>query len=604
MRLKQLARALRLILPVPIIILLGASSAPPDAVGLARGDSEALARYLDSYLSRALYRHGVPGVSAILVDEKGVLWARGFGYADPARRVRATPETVYQVGSISKLVTATAVMRAVEQGQLALDAPVQTYLPRFRMRSRWPEPVRPTLRALLSHHAGMPTYYLKGFFSDAPLSTLVSELGEEHLAYRPGTVFNYSNVGIDIAGAALEHVAGKPFAAHLQASLLDPLGMHTSSYQRDTRVKAKLATGHVKRRPISTVTIRDVPAGGLHSNVQDLGRFMRLFLREGELDGKRLLRPQTVHLMLSPQFAGLPLDFGQHFGLGWMLSGIQLPGAGKTAWHNGGTKTFLGQMIVLPERKLGVVVLANSDRAATLVYEAAEEILRRALQVRDGISPPPPTPRAPAVVLPDATLDRYTGNYSLMGALAQIGREGSRLKLKVLGHKLDLVATSERNFRAEWSLFGLTSVPIPFPPIEFVGHDERTFMLWRDRGVAVTAERVPPFSVPLAWQRRTGTYRLLNPDRDYLVDLEHAQLLYEDGMLLMELRIAGLEDRDIKVVIMPIDDRTSYTFGIGRNVGDVTLVEDYNGKERVRYLGYYFERIESAVTQLAGAAGK
>jgi hypothetical protein len=72
----------------------------------------------------------------------------------------------------------------------------------------------------------------------------------------------------------------------------------------------------------------------------------------------------------------------------------------------------------------------------------------------------------------------------------------------------------------------------------------------------------------------------------------------------MELRIAGIEDRDIKVVIMPIDDRTSYTFGIGRNVGDITLVEDIAGKERVRYLGYYFERVAAPPTRVAGAAEK
>jgi len=603
-RLKTIGRVFGLLLSFLVIALFPASSAPPDPMSLARGDAASLARYLDSYLSRELYRQGVPGISAALIDADGVLWARGFGLADPARHVRATPETVYQVGSISKLVTATAVMRAIEQKKLALDVPIQRYLPRFHMRSRWSDPVRPTLRALLAHHAGMPTFYLKGFFSNEPLSSLIDDLGDEYLAYRPGTIFNYSNVGIDIAGAALERVAGTPFAEYLATSLLDPLGMQHSSYQIDSRAGNRLAIGHVKRQPARPVTIRDVPAGGLYSNVQDLGRFIRLFLNNGELDGKRLLSPTTIDAMFSPQFAGLPLDFGQQFGLGWMLSGITLPGAGRIAWHNGGTKTFVGQLIVLPDRKLGVVVLANSDRAAALVYEAAEEILRRALQSRDGILPPAPTPRLPAVVLPNSTLDRYSGDYSLMGALAHIRRNGSRLQLKVLGHKLDLVPTSSSHFRAEWSLFGVTSFPIPFPPIEFTDYDGRTFMLWRDRGVAVTAERVPPFTVSNAWQRRAGTYRLLNPDKDYLVDLEHAQLLYENGKLLMELRIAGLEDRDIKVVIMPIDDHMSYTFGIGRNVGDVTVVEQHAGRERVRYLGYYFERVPPVQTAIAGATGK
>lgn len=575
-------------------LLLAGCATPPlkPAEGLARGDYRYLEEYLSWYVPRQMSRHQVPGVSMALVDTKRILWARGFGYADRERAIAADADTVYQVGSISKVVTATAVMQLVERGMLDLDEALQHYLPEFSIRSRFGPTPRLPLRALLSHHAGLPTYYLKGFFSRQPLGELVQALQHEYLAYPPLQVFNYSNLGYDLAGAVIERVSGADFAAHLQQALLDPLGMRHSSFTLSPAIAPHLARGYVKGKPADPVTIRDVPAGGLFSSANDLARFMRMMLAGGELDGRRILAHQTVAEMFTPQYADRPLDLGQRFGLGWMLSGITIPGGGTVAWHNGGTKTFLSQMVLLPEKGLGVVVLANSDRAASLVYELAERALALALEVRDGIPPPSsPAPTPPAVRLAPETLEAYVGDYSLMGVLAHVARRGDRLKLQMLDHTLDLVPVAGGEFRAEYRLLGLFSIRIPFPPIEFRRVEGRALMVLKDRGVYVTAEKIPPYEIPQAWQRRTGDYRLVNPDSEYLVDLEYARLRIERGRLLLEARIFGLEDRSVQVVLMPVSDDAAYVFGLGRNVGDMSWVERHGEHERVRFSGYYFERL-------------
>jgi CubicO group peptidase (beta-lactamase class C family) len=586
-RVKRLLRRLGFFLFVALPLAFAGSTPPMRAADVGRGDWKALDRYLSWYVIQQLSKYRVPGVSIALTDDHGILWAKGFGYADPEHGVRATPETDYQVGSISKVVTATAVIHEVERGRLALDAPIQRYLPEFSMRSRWGKPPQPTLRELLSHHAGLPTYYLKGFFSHESLTDLIHVLKDEYLAYPPRTVFNYSNLGPDIAGAAIERVEHEPFARFMQQTVLDPLGMTHSSFSLDARVADRMARGHVKNVAEDPVTIRDVPAGGLFSNVEDLARFMQMTLRGGD----HLVSAKGIRTMMTPQFPDTPLDFGQHFGLGWMLSGIPVHDAGPVVWHNGGTKTFISQMALLPERKLGVVVLANADVAGPMVYETAEEVLKLALYVRDGISQPPRPPLRPEIKLPGELLDAYAGDYSLMGALARIDRRDNRLVFHVLGHTLDLVPVSPTDFRAEFRMLGFFSVPIPFPPVEFVRLDGRTFLLMRDRGVAMTGEKVPPYKIPDAWRRRTGDYRLVNADKDYLVDVEHSRLVVENNRLLMEVRIAGLEDRDVQVVMMPLGDDAAYVFGLGRNVGDVSTVVHRDGKEYTRYSGYLFERV-------------
>lgn len=552
------------------------------------GDREYLKTQLRWYIRRGMRKTGVPALSIALVDDQQLIWAEGFGHADRERRLPATPETVYQIGSITKVLSTLAVMQLVDQGRMDLDRPITDYLPEFGMRTRWPQAAPITPRALLCHHAGLPTYLLKGFFSNRSLDELLHELRDEHLAFEPHTVFNYSNLGFNLLGLAVERLSGRPYAQAMQQQLLAPLGMAHTGFAPDGAIGARLARGYVHDAPVLPTPIRDVPAGGLYSNVLDLARFMRGMLAGGVLDNTRVLGESTLRATFEPQYPGLPLDFGQRFGLGWMLSGLPVAGGGQQAWHNGGTKAFVSQLVLLPESKLGVVVLANADNAGDLVYGAAEEALRLALEVRRGIAPPKKAPE-PEVTLTHAALAERAGDYSLMGSLARISLGKKRLRLHVLKHVLDLVPLAVNRFRVEFNLLGLKSVPIPFPPVEFAQLGGRQFALLRDR-VVIPAEKIPPYSIPDTWRGCVGDYHIINPDDEYLVELDHCRMLIEDGKLLMDIRISGIENRNVKVVVVPISASEAYVFGLGRNVGDVARMSTDDDQLRIRYSGYVFER--------------
>lgn len=569
------------------LLLLAGCATPPPVIP-ASGNYHGLQAYLDWYIPRQLQKHDVPGLSIALVDGSRLVLAKGYGYADAERAIPADAETVYQVGSVSKILTAVAALGLVERGRIDLDKPITQYLPEFAIKSRWPAAQPITPRTLLTHHAGLPTFYLKGFFSRQPLSGMIQELRAEYLAYPPGTTFSYSNIGTDLTGLAIERVTGREFAAYMWEELFQPLAMTHSGFALDERLAAKLARGYINGRPVPPTPVRDVPAAGLYSNALDMSRFMR-FVLTGAGPQSPPLRPETLHAMYTPQYAENPLHFGQQIGLGWFLGGLPIGGAGKVAWHNGGTKAYQAQLVLLPENQMGVAVLANSDNAKALVYELTEEILRMALLARDGIVPaPPPAPR-PAVTVAPEVLRKYVGDYSLMGTLARVSLDGERLKFHVLDHELDLVPLSKSEFRVEKSILGLVSFAIPFPPLEFASVGGREFVLLRDRTVTV-AEKVPAHELPAAWRARVGDYRIINPDAEYLVNLEHCRLLVEDDRLLLDLEISGIDDRRVKIVVMPYSDDESYVFGYGRNVGDTAIAYREGGRQRIRYSGFIFER--------------
>jgi CubicO group peptidase (beta-lactamase class C family) len=458
---------------------------------LTSGDCEYLKAHLSWYILRGMRKASVPALSIALVDDQQLVWAEGFGVADRERRIAATPETAYQIGSITKVINALAVMQLVEQGRMDLDRPITDYLPEFSMHTRWPQAAPITPRALLCHHAGLPTYLLKGFFSGQSLTELLHELRNEHLAFEPHTVFNYSNLGSDLLGLAIERITGLPYAEAVQRTLLAPLGMHNSGVLPDG---VRLARGYVHDMPVNPTPVRDIPSGGLYSNVLDLARLMHGVFAGGTLDGQHVLDKDLLAATFEPQYPDRLLDFGQRFGLGWMLGGLPIDGGGQVAWHNGGTKAFLSQLALLPEKKLGVVVLANADNAGDLVYATAEEALRLALEIRHGVAPPKKM-QEPEIQLTRAVLAERVGDYSLMGSLARISLGKKRLRLHVLKHVLDLVPVTPDRFRVEFNLLGLKSVPIPFPPVEFAQVDGRSFALLRDR-VVIPAEKIPPYPIP------------------------------------------------------------------------------------------------------------
>lgn len=138
------------------------NSPPPKPETKQPGNYEYTKDYIRWFTQQQMKKHNVTGLSLALIDDQRVVWAEGFGYADRANNIPATPETLYRAGSITKLFTATAIMQLVERGLIDLDQPVKTYLPEFSFKTRFPDTPPITIRHILTHHSGLPRDILRG----------------------------------------------------------------------------------------------------------------------------------------------------------------------------------------------------------------------------------------------------------------------------------------------------------------------------------------------------------------------------------------------------------------------------------------------------------
>ncbi len=582
-----------------LLSLSGCTAAPPKPQTILPGDYEYTKKYASWLIRKEMKEEGVTGLSIALIDDQRVVWAEGFGKADATRKIPATPDTIYRVGSISKLFTATAVMQLAEQGKIDIDRPLQQALSGFSIQSRFPggDPITP--RHLLTHHSGIPSDYLKGMWTKTPIpfTDVVSLLKEEYVAAPPNLVFSYSNIAFSLLGHAVQEASGQPFVTYMDQSLLQPLGMDHSTFSPGPNEAPHLSKGYRKGKEAEEAPLRDLPAGGLHSTVIDLGRFIQMILANGRAGERPILKTETLAEMLRPQNADLPLDMGFHVGLGWMLGGfgdIDLQNAGTVAHHSGGTLYFHSQLIVLPEHKLGVVVLSNSTTASPAVHRVATETIKMALETKAGIrQPPPEKPVWNDIPLPKTTIEAFEGGYASPFGYIRIFSKGSGLRAETLGKTFHLIPHADGLLGVRYKLLGL--IPISLGPLDSVGLSRHTLSSREVLAARIgnremlVGEKIKPAPIPEPWRRRVGSYDIVNPGEDTVL-VEKIGLKEEKGVLLIEYALPFFSEAVLRMPLAPLSDTEAVFDGLGRGMGETIRTATVDGEEVLSYSGYWLKR--------------
>jgi CubicO group peptidase (beta-lactamase class C family) len=359
----------------------------------------------------------IPGLSVGVVHDQALVYARGFGYADVERRTPATPATLYSICSISKLFTSIGVMQLRDAGRLRLDDPLARHLSWFDIRRSDPHAPEITIQGILTHSAGLPresahAYWTGPEFVFPTREQIIERLSSQETLYPAGTYFQYSNLGLSLAGEVVATVANEPYDAYVQRAILQPLGM-TSTYtdMPDQHRGGRLATGYTSllrdgaRRPVTFFAAHGIaPAAGYASNVEDLARFASWQFRVLDRnDGADVLATNTLREMHRVHW--VDPDFDTMWGLGFV---VMRSGQDRFVGHGGSCPGFRTQLTLRPEEKVAVVVMANAQgvntgQFAQRMYDVIAPALRAAARDTAGAD------RA----APDATLDRYVGLYDL-----------------------------------------------------------------------------------------------------------------------------------------------------------------------------------------------
>jgi CubicO group peptidase (beta-lactamase class C family) len=344
---------------------------------------------LSSYIEESRRAWNVAGLVVAVVQGDSVVYARGFGRRDVRRPDPVDTNTVFPIGSITKFFTATAAGLMVDAGKMAWDRPLAEYLPGFSTADPWVS-AKLTLRDALTHRSGLD-WRLDFLWLQSPLTT--NQILERVRDFVPDPGFRerygYSNIMFAAAGMAVAEVSGQPWDEFVRQRLLGPLGMRSSGTAfRDSTRGRNVAVPHTNYEgaPVPVANPWDptntAPAGAIHSTASDMIRWLRFVLGRGELEGKRLIAESTFQEIVSPQLVvGLPerilrpvVNF-ELYGLGVEL----LDYRGRTLIKHGGKVDGIRtEFAVLPDARLGIVILSNTTGFAGL-REVADPVLYRVL---------------------------------------------------------------------------------------------------------------------------------------------------------------------------------------------------------------------------------
>lgn len=367
----------------------------------------ALFRELGAQIQSWMQEYGVPGVALGIIAD-GEEYLAGFGITSMENPLDVTPDTSFQIGSTTKTVTATAIMRLHEQGRLDLNAPVRRYLPEFKLRDEQAA-ANVTVLDTLSHLGGWKgDVVVDTGNGDDAISRYVERLADAPQVAPLRELWTYNNAGFVVAGRVIEAVTGQTYEAAVQELVLDPLGMRDSTFFPHEVMVRRFAVGHLNKegglaiaRPWN-IPRSATPAGTLNSTARDQLRYARFHLGDGRAEsGERLLSAEGLKQMQSPV---TPAANGQEMGVSWF---VQHVGGVRFIAHGGATFGQMSAFWMAPDRSFAFTCLTNADRGTLINNLATQWVRERFL----GVVPA----KADPVDLPESVLAEYVGDYGLEG---------------------------------------------------------------------------------------------------------------------------------------------------------------------------------------------
>jgi len=390
--------------------------------------ADSLIAALPIIIEAAFLESGLPSLSIAVVYDRNIVYSQAFGFMDLEKRIPATTQTIYPIGSITKVFVATMLMQLAEAGVVTLNMPVKQLLPEYQVKSPYPGTQPTTLRQLATHTSGLPRDANINFWSDyaagnwlfsagttemkwyASKEEVLANLPYIELEYPPNSRYSYSNLGMALLGIVLERAAKVPFMEYIESRILKPLGMNDSGFMLHKKKPDRVPTGYVYGTPASEPLIApewefgvDIYSGGLYSTAEDMTRLLSLQFQDDTPGGAQIISADGLHMMHLESIG---------WGIGW--------GRFPVIEHTGGHIGYFAHVRAIPSLKIGIVALTNSNHPL-MPDRPSRDITRSILdQLKQAILSGAPTRGFDSG---QTGLDAYTGTYSLPGANAEISIE-------------------------------------------------------------------------------------------------------------------------------------------------------------------------------------
>jgi len=546
---------------------------------------------LDDFIQEKFEDDDLVGLNVAVVVEDKIVWQKSYGYSNEKLGLRATRNTMYQIGALSGTFTAALTLHLADIGLINIDDNILNYLPNLKIRYR--NDISPviTIRHLLTHHAGLPINIFKDSWNIEPVSiqTLISSGVEINASYLPEIIYGFSNVGYSLLGLIIEKVTKLSFSDAMKKYVFSVQNMSTSSVNHHDEVMKNLAVGYKDGDPQTKIFPRDTPSVGMATSIEDLAKFIPLYFKDKQNRWKGLKES------IKTQNSDVLLDIEKKVGYTWNINGLNIKGGGPVIWRGGTTPYFRSRVSMLPKHEIAVIVLSNDSRSWKAINEISEKALSLLLAYDFNIKQPEGSPIISATE--SIQNSAFANTYSSFLGLVSMSNKNDSLKAKIIGWPISLVKDKNNKqwYNLQYDLLGFIPIDISWisqvkvRPAIIDGH---SVLIAHYKGRKILfGNKLEQKNIHPRWKSLVGKYKIRNQDTlTKVMKIEEGDLIIRNNRLFFTYDLPVWFGLKLEIPVSTISNSIAIVPGLGTGLNETISNRTIDGKRVLMYSGYILEK--------------
>jgi len=551
---------------------------------------------VDRIILAEMKKRNITGASIALVDSSGIIFSKGYGFADKANKLFASSQTVYPFGSISKVITTASILKLQDLGKLDIDSAFVKYVPEFQIKQHFHEKRPFTIADLLMHQGGIPRTRLKDLYTDfaqpADFYKIIEEEKEDYLIAPPGEIYQYSDIGMTIPGVLPFKTTHKHYVEFVNDEIFKPSGMSNASFHKDS-AKNNYTKGYQNGVETRIFATRFLPAFGMQASVEDLAKFLFVFLNKGTaIDGTQVLSPELVQRAIKQQNQATKLVFSNKMGLGWMLEGFH---GYQCVYHGGEQKPCLSMVRMLPELKLGIVLAINSNMDRDFISIVVEKVLLEIFKEKKiPYSRDYKEKVKSSRSLRYSLTNSFTGDYATSYGIVNISRAKKKLQVNMISidRKFNAKIMTDSTLQLNYMIMGMIPVKVMRLFVTEI-NNRKIIGIKLIGGRKIFGGEAIIFDKPRTeWDSVAGKYIICNLDDQEYSLLKEIEVSEYKGIKVISGKGDIPDVEQFQFCIRPINDNLAIVQGIGGQglLGETIKRRKINGEEFIEICGYLLKK--------------
>ncbi len=557
-------------------------------------ETEKFKRNFEEFVVKKMKQHEVIGLNIAIEIENQLIIDKGFGFSDKSINKKTTKTSEYPIGSVSKIITSTAILKLYSDELIDIDKPYITYVPDFSIRTRFDINNQFTIRHLLSHYAGLPRLIGKGFMKkeSVPIENILLVTKNEYLIAPPGKAYQYSDLGVDLLSLLIERVSGISFEEYVKQNIFKPLHMNHSYFGPYDEAK-----GYANGFELATYNYSHFGSDGAISTASDLLKLTQLYTSNGKVLGQQFLKESIVKEALLKQFIEAPLAYDHNIGLMWEVK--QLNNGTRRVKKAGIHEPFYTYIFFVPEYDASIIICSNSNSSSAIHWECWGMLYDFLNENYDSLDSQSPTKKIPGLKkkpLTDIEFKKIEGSFSTNMGILDIERNGKKFdvylgleNLKGIGipYEDGLIKLYVKKFGVKIHVMDVFYDVVNGETIigEQYSSGERV----------VIGSKITNKPIPADWKEAVGIYEVGNYDKNDYKTFKTIKLsINSRGILEITGRIEYPSNMDFQLGLSPLSNEMAIIPGYNFNFfgGETVCLQKIDSIYTLKLSGYIFNKVK------------